>query len=69
MPETTFHIPAMQTQDDADAVLFELQDLPCISQADVDLAAQTAWALHTAMIAPEEIVAALNEAGYAAELR
>lgn len=69
MPETTFHIPALKTQDDADAVLFELQDLPCISQADVNLAEQTAWAQHTAMIAPEEIAAALAEAGYAAEVR
>jgi copper chaperone CopZ len=69
MPDTTFHIPALKTQDDADAVLFELQDLPCISVADVDLAAQTAWAQHTSMISAEEIVAALAEAGYEAEVR
>ncbi len=52
------------TQDDADAVMFELQDLPCVSQADVDLAAKTAWVSHTAMIAPEDIAAALAGAGY-----
>lgn len=69
MPETTFHIPALKTQDDADAVMFELQDLPCVSQADVDLAAQTAWVSHTSMIAPEDIAAALAEAGYEVELR
>jgi copper chaperone CopZ len=69
MPETTFHIPALRTQEDADAVMFELQDLPCVSQADVDLAAQTAWVSHTPMIAPEDIAAALQEAGYAAQAR
>lgn len=68
MPETTFHIPALHTQDDADAVMFELQDLPCVSQADVDLSAQTAWVSHTSMIAPEDIASALAEAGYAAQV-
>lgn len=66
MPETTFHIPALQTQADADAVMFELQDLPCVSIADVDLPTRTAWVQHTAMIAPEDIAAALAEAGYEA---
>lgn len=64
MPETVFHVPAMQSQADADAVLFELQDLPCISNADVDLAVQQAWVDHTPMISPLEIAAALEEAGY-----
>ena len=66
MPETTFHIPRLQTQEDADAVMFELQDLPCVSQADVNLAEHTAWVSHTAMIAAEDIAAALQEAGYEA---
>lgn len=66
MPETTFHIPALRTQ--ADAVMFELQDLPCVSQADVDLSAHTAWVSHTTMIAPEDIAAALAEAGYEASV-
>jgi copper chaperone CopZ len=69
MPETTFFISALKTQDDADAVMFELQDLPCVSQADVDLAAKTAWVSHTPMIAPEDIAAALAEAGYEAEVQ
>ncbi len=69
MPETTFHIPALSTQDAADAVMFELQDLPCVHQADVNLAAQTAWVSHSTMIAAEDIAAALAEAGYPAELR
>ena len=67
MPDTTFHIPAMQTQDDADAVMFELQDLPCVSQAGVDLPKQQAWVSHTAMISAEDIAAKLQEAGYEAE--
>ncbi|MDM7944550.1 MAG: heavy metal-associated domain-containing protein [Hydrogenophaga sp.] len=69
MPETTFHIPNMLTQDDADAVMFELQDLPCVNQADVHLVEQTAWVSHTAMIAPEDMAAALAEAGYEARVQ
>ena len=66
MPETTFHIPALHTQEDADAVMFELQDLPCVSQADVNLGEQTAWVSHTSMISAEDIGAALAEAGFVA---
>ena len=69
MPETTFHIPTLRTADDADAVMFELQDLPCVHQADVNLGEQTAWVSHSAMIAPEDIAAALLEAGHEASLR
>ncbi len=64
MPETTLYIPTLHTQDDADAVMFELQDLPCVHQADVDLARRTAWVSHSTMIAPEDIAAKLAEAGY-----
>lgn len=64
MPETTFHIPSLLTQDDADAVMFELQDLPCVNQADVNLPGHTAWVSHTAMISPEDIAAKLQEAGF-----
>ena len=52
MPETTFLIPQMLTQQDADAVMFELQDLPCMNQAEVDLPTHSAWGSHTPMIAP-----------------
>lgn len=69
MPESIFHIPTLLTADNADAVMFELQDLPCVHQADVNLSEQTAWVSHTAMIAPEDIAAALLEAGYEASLR
>lgn len=69
MPETSFDIPAMQTQDDADAVMFELQDLPCVNQAGVDLDKRQAWVSHTSMIAAEDIAAALLEAGYEAQTR
>lgn len=68
MPETTFHIPALATQADADAVMFELQDLPCVSQADVDLPAQTAWVNHTPMIAADDILVRLKDAGYEAKV-
>jgi copper chaperone CopZ len=66
MPDTTFRIPALQTQEDADAVMFELQDLPCVNQADVNLPEHTAWVSHTNMISAEDIAAALQEAGYEA---
>jgi copper chaperone CopZ len=69
MPETTFHIPTLHTPDDADAVMFELQDLPCVHQADVNLTEQTAWVSHSTMIAPEDIAAALGEAGHEAQVR
>jgi copper chaperone CopZ len=66
MPETTFTLPAMLTQDDADAVMFELQDLPCVNQADVDLPKHQAWVSHTPMLSPDDIAARLQEAGYEA---
>lgn len=69
MPETTLFIAALRSQADADAVMFELQDLPCVHQADVDLPAQTAWVSHSNMIAPQDIAAKLEEAGYLCELR
>ena len=67
MPETRFHIPAMQTEDDASAVMFELQDLPCVNQAGVDLPGQQAWVSHTSMISAEDIAAKLRDAGFEAE--
>jgi copper chaperone CopZ len=66
MPTTTFTLPTMTTQADAEAVMFELQDLPCISNAGVDLAHHRAWAEHTRMIDPGDIAAALAEAGHEA---
>ena len=69
MPETTFHIPSLTDQDAADAVMYVLHDLPCIHQADVNLPAHTAWVSHSTMIAPEDIAAALAEAGFEAEVR
>lgn len=69
MPETTFHIPALHTQEDADAVMFELQDLPCVNQADVHLADRTAWVSHTNMISADDIAAKLQEAGYEAQVQ
>lgn len=68
MPDTTFHVPAMRSQDDADAVMFELQDLPCVHQAGVDLPKQRAWVSHTTMISEEDIAAKLREAGFEAEV-
>ena len=64
MPDTFFDIPTLQSQEDADAVMFELQDLPCINQADVDLSKRQAWVSHSSMIAAEDIAAALEAAGY-----
>ena len=66
MPTTTFTLPTLITQADADAVMFELQDLPCISNVGVDLAQHRAWAEHTRMIDPGDIATALAEAGYEA---
>lgn len=64
MPTTTFTLPTLNTQADADAVMFELQDLPCISNTGVDLAQQRAWVDHTRMIDPADIASALADAGH-----
>ncbi len=69
MHTTHFSIPTMTRQEDADAVMFELQDLPCIHVADVDLPQRTAWVEHTNFISPEEIVGALADAGYPATVQ
>ena len=68
MAITHFAIPSMISQEDADVVMFELQDLPCIHVADVNLELHSAWAEHTGFISPEEIAAALEEAGYPATI-
>jgi hypothetical protein len=68
MAITHFTIPTMISQEDADVVMFELQDLPCIHVADVNLEQHSAWAEHTGFISPEEIVIALEEAGYPATI-
>lgn len=65
--ETTLRVPAMNSQEDADRVVFELQDLPCIGVVDVDLAQQTVWIDHTPMISVEELQAAVAEAGFSSE--
>jgi hypothetical protein len=69
MPTTHFFIPTMTRQEDADAVMFELQDLPCIHVADVSIPQRTAWAEHTNFISPEEITNALAQAGYPATVQ
>jgi hypothetical protein len=68
MPETRFHIPTLRTQEHADAVMFELQDLPCVNQADDNLAEHTARVSHTALISADDIAARLQEAGFEAQL-
>ena len=68
MPESIFEIAQLVTSDDAEAVMFELQDLPCVNEADVDIIKRQAWVSHTSMISPEDIAAALEDAGYSSKL-
>jgi hypothetical protein len=68
MPESIFEIAQLVTTDDVEAVMFELQDLPCVNQAEVDLIKRQAWVSHTSMISTEDIAAALDEAGYGSKL-
>ena len=68
MPESIFEIAQLVTPDDVAAVMFELQDLPCVNQADVDIIKRQVWVSHTSMISPEDIAAALEEAGYSSKL-
>lgn len=48
--------------------MFELQDLPCVNQAEVDLTKRQAWVSHTSMISTEDIASALEDAGYGCKL-
>lgn len=68
MPESIFEIAQLTTQEDADAVMFQLQDLPCVNQADVDIVKRQAWVSHTTMISSEDIASALEDAGYSSKL-
>ena len=68
MPESIFEIAQLVTTDDVEAVMFELQDLPCVNQAEVDLTTRQAWVSHTSMISTEDIAAALEDAGYGSKL-
>lgn len=68
MPETLLRVPALRSQDDVDAVMFELQELPCVDMAEVSLGRQTVWVSHTALMTPLDIVAVLEQAGYEASL-
>ena len=68
MPESIFEIAQLTTQEDADAVMFELQDLPCVNQAEVNLVKRQAWVSHTSMISTEDIASALEVAGYSSKL-
>lgn len=68
MIETRLLIPALRTDDDASAVMFELQDLPCVHEAGVDISAHVAWVRHTAMMSPEDIAAKLQTAGIVVEM-
>lgn len=68
MSESIFEIAQLTTQEDADAVMFELQDLPCVNQAEVNLVKRQAWVSHTSMISTEDIASALEVAGYSSKL-
>jgi len=50
MIETRLHTPTLKTDDDASAVMFELQDQPCVHEAGVDLPKRRAWVMHTTML-------------------
>jgi len=68
MPESIFEIAQLVTTNDVEAVMFELQDLPCVNQAEVDLTKRQVWVSHTSMISTEDIAAALEDAGYGSKL-
>ena len=65
--ESTFKIHALRDQDGVDRVMFELQDLPCISQVQVSLETGLAWVEHTPMIGTAELMHAIAEAGFESE--
>jgi hypothetical protein len=67
MPYTTLFIDNLETQSDQESVTFELQDLPCINQVEVSLVNKEAWIDHTNMISINDIILALEEAGFNAK--
>ncbi|MBL8470765.1 MAG: heavy-metal-associated domain-containing protein [Rhodocyclaceae bacterium] len=64
MPTTEFHIEGMRSDDDLRNVMNAIQDLPCISHSEVNLADGRAVVEHTSMLSEGEIRAAVEDAGY-----
>lgn len=64
MPTTEFTIDGLKTDDDLRTVMNAIQDLPCITHSEVDMATGTAWVEHTSMLSEGEIRGAVEEAGF-----
>lgn len=64
MPDTEFEIQGIRTDDDLRAVMNAIQDLPCITHAEVDFDTGRARVEHSAMLGEGDIRAAVEEAGY-----
>ncbi|MCB1908482.1 MAG: heavy-metal-associated domain-containing protein [Rhodocyclaceae bacterium] len=64
MPTTEFTIAGVRNDDDLRSVKNAIQDLPCISHSEVDIATGRATVEHTSMLSEGEIRAAVEEAGF-----
>ncbi|MCB1914415.1 MAG: heavy-metal-associated domain-containing protein [Rhodocyclaceae bacterium] len=64
MSTTEFEIEGLRTDEDLRAVMNAIQDLPCISHSEVDVATGRATIEHTDMLSEGEIRAAVEEAGF-----
>lgn len=64
MPTTEFRIEGIRNEHDLRSVMNAIQDLPCISHAEVDLATGVARVEHTSMLSEGEIRAAVEDAGF-----
>ncbi len=64
MPTTEFTIDGLNNDDDLRRVMNAIQDLPCISHAEVDMTSGRAEVEHTAMVSDGDIRAAVEDAGF-----
>lgn len=64
MPTTEFTIDGLRDDADLRAVMNAIQDLPCISHAEVSVDTGAAAIEHTSMVSESDIRGAVEEAGF-----
>ncbi|MCB1956036.1 MAG: ATPase P [Rhodocyclaceae bacterium] len=67
MPTTTFTIRGLRNDDDLRTVMNAIQDLPCISDAEVRMETGVACVEHTTMLGEGDLRAAVEDAGFVTE--
>lgn len=65
--ESTFKLANMHSPDCVRLLTNAIQDLPCITHVEVSLQHQTVRVEHTRMVAADDILQAIIDAGFAAD--